>query len=535
MQPYHPWYEGSVVYQIYPRSFYDANGDGIGDLKGIIEKLDYLAGTPESLGVDAIWICPFYKSPMVDLGYDISDYEEIDPVFGSMDDFDSLLNEAHARNLRVITDFVTNHTSDQHDWFKDSISGIDSPKRNWYVWRKPGVDGGPPNNWLSVFGGSAWQFDAKSGEYYLHTFLRQQPDLNWDNPSLRAAINQSIKFWLEKGVDGFRLDSVNWLSKDPEFRSDPLNPNYNSKTDDPYHQLIHSFSSQGPKLFEYLNEIVELCAQYGDRFIITEAYPDLPGEISEYLKYYEGVNHTMCAPFNFELISSPWDADTFRAFIDLYQEALLPGQPPIYTLGNHDKPRLITRIGREAAPAAAVLLLTLPGSPFIYYGEEIGMENRAVEPGAEQDSITSIAWAGRDHARSPMQWTSEDFAGFSKSSTWLPTSSNFESTNVAKEISQRGSLLNLYRSLIQLRSSSRALRYGSFRSLNFRHEVFGFVREHDRERYTILLNFTNKKVKVETKAIKGAIVLSTTDRPINVTVDTSLEISENEGLIIKAF
>ena len=527
------WWHGSVFYHIYPRSFYDTNQDGVGDLAGIIEKLDYLAGKPDSLGVNAIWLSPFYPSPMADFGYDVCDYKGVDKIFGKMEDFDRLIDEAHKRDVRVIIDFVPNHTSSKHPWFLESKASIDNPKRDWYVWHE-GREGKEPNNWISVFGGSAWQKDEFTGQYYMHTFLKEQPDLNWNNPEVRQAMKDNMRFWLDKGVDGFRVDAVSWLSKDKSLRDEPLNPHYREGIDDPFKKLIHSFSSEGDKLFDYLNEMVEVCTQYGERFMITEAYPETDDEISHYIKYYDMLEYAVCAPFNFECITFPWDAPTYRGFIDLFQEALLPGQPPIYNMGNHDKSRLATRIGREAARTAAVLLLTLPGIPFIYYGDEIGMLDTKIPPENFQDPFATEG-KSRDPERTPMQWDNSQYAGFSSKDPWLPVADDHNQYNVVQEAEDPKSSLNLYRLLLRLRNSSEALKHGSYRSLDLGSDVFGFVRDLDLERYTIVLNFSSEDREIESLGVKGRVVLSSYMDDIALgKVNKHLKLRPHEGLVISA-
>lgn len=529
------WWYGSVVYHIYPRSFYDASGDGLGDLKGITEKLDYLAGKSNSLGVNAIWLSPFYPSPMADMGYDVCDYRNVDPSFGTLEDFDVLVEAAHRRGVRVFIDFVPNHTSDQHPWFKKSRSSKDNPYRDWYVWRPAREDGDLPNNWLSVFGGSVWELDEATNEYYLHTFMKQQPDLNWDNPAVREAMKENMRFWLARGVDGFRIDAVSWLSKDPELRSDPINPEYHSDQDH-YLKLVHNFSCEGPKLFDYLNEMVDVCAEFGNRFMITEAYPDVPGEISHYLNYYEKLHHNLCAPFNFECIAFPWDAASYRGFIDKFQESILPGQPPIYVMGNHDKPRLATRLGRPSARTAAMLLLTLPGIPFIYYGDELGMGNVKVGEDKQKTPGASKEVTRRYGARTPMQWSDAKNAGFTEGEPWLPPKEDYKEYNVGREMIDKDSFFNLYRRLIDFRKSSPALRFGTYRSIDLGDKVFGFVRELNMERFTVVLNFSDQEEEVHSKALKGTVVFSTAlDGDDFERVKDRLKLRPNEGIVILAY
>src|SRR6266550_674772 len=319
------WYQSAVVYQIYLRSFYDTNGDGVGDLPGVLKKLDYLRGGPNSLGVDAIWLSPFYPSPMADFGYEVADYCDVDPVFGTLDDFKRLLDGAHRRELKIIIDFVLNHTSDQHPWFKESRASRDNPKRDWYVWRSPKADGSPPNNWQSAFGGSAWAYHKPTGQYYLHSFLAQQPDLNWESPKVRAAMKQVVKFWCDLGVDGLRIDAASWLAKDPAFRDDPPNPHYRSQVDSPYRALRHTHSKRGPQLYTYLNEIADEVSKYTGRFMIIETYPHRWNNTEAYDQFYKQVNPQVSAPFNFEGVFAPWLAHSFRAFTDRFQTSLQDG------------------------------------------------------------------------------------------------------------------------------------------------------------------------------------------------------------------
>jgi alpha-glucosidase len=483
-----------------------------------------------------VWISPFYPSPMVDFGYDVSDYCNIDPIFGTLEDFELLVKESHTRDIKIIIDFVPNHTSDEHAWFKESSSGRHNNKRDWYVWRDPSQDGGPPNNWKSIFGGSAWQYHPETQQYYLHTFHKRQPDLNWDNAEVREAMKNVVKFWMDKGVDGLRLDAVSWLSKDTRFRNDPLNPSYKPNEDDEYYEIVHSFSCEGPKLFDYLNELIDTVALYENRFMITEAYPDVTGDVAHYLNYYEKLHGSICAPFNFECISLPWDANTYRGFIDVYQESLMPGQPPIYNMGNHDKPRLASRIGRDAARTAAMLLLTLPGMPFIYYGDEIGMHDVKIPENKVKDPSATRQMGGRDPGRTPMQWDASDNAGFSGVEPWLPLADDYEEYNVLLESRNPQSFLDLYKFLLRLRNWSPVMKYGSYRSINVgSDDVFAFVREHDMERYTVVLNFSESEIEIDSKTLKGELIATTyMDNPEPLIINSYLLLRPNEGVIIEA-
>ncbi len=359
-----PWWKSAVLYQVYPRSFQDSNGDGIGDLPGITARLPYLA----ELGVDALWLSPVFASPMADFGYDVSDYTGIDPLFGTMADFDALLHEAHARGLKVLLDFVPNHTSDQHPWFSESRASRNSAKRDWYIWRDGAPGGGPPNNWLSEFGGSAWAFDAKSGQYYYHAFLAAQPDLNWRNAQVRAAMHEVMRFWLGRGVDGFRVDVIWHLIKDAAFRDNPPNPDFRAG-DPPHRRQLPLYSADQPEVHDLIRELRGVIDEFPERLLIGEIYLPLDRLVTYYGRELAGVH----LPFNFSLLETPWNARAVSQLIDRYESLLPKGAWPNWVLGNHDRPRVASRIGQAQARVAAMLLLTLRGTPTLYYGDEIGL------------------------------------------------------------------------------------------------------------------------------------------------------------------
>ncbi|TMA12179.1 MAG: alpha-amylase, partial [Deltaproteobacteria bacterium] len=374
-----PWWQTGVVYQIYPRSYQDSNGDGVGDLPGITARLDHLA----SLGVDAIWISPFYPSPMKDFGYDVSDYTGVDPLFGTLADFDRLLAAAHERGLAVIIDWVPNHTSDQHAWFLASRSSRENPRRDWYVWRDAKPDGSLPNNWLSAFGGPAWTWEPRTRQYYLHTFLKEQPDLNWRNPEVRRAMLSTLEFWLERGVDGFRIDVAHAVMKDPELRDNPPAPA--GRRD--FHKDMGEYGTQ---LHIYDRGHADTHLVYRDvrrlleRFSGTRARISI-GEIhlfdlAELVAYYGAELDELHMPFNFTLLNVPWSAEAVRSTVDEMEAALPEGAWPNWVLGNHDESRVASRIGAVAARSAMLLLLTLRGTPTLYYGDELGMEDVQVPP-----------------------------------------------------------------------------------------------------------------------------------------------------------
>ncbi len=513
-----PWWQRAVVYQIYPWSFMDSNGDGIGDLEGIRGQLDYLVW----LGVDAIWISPIYPSPMADFGYDVSNYCDVDPRFGSLSQFDALLSEAHARGLRVIVDFIPNHTSDQHPWFIESSSSRTSPRRDWYVWRDSAVGGGAPSNWLSEFGGSAWQWHARTGQFYYHAFLKEQPDLNWHNPEVRAAMADVLRFWLARGVDGFRVDAIHHVFKDEALRDNPPNPDYRVGMS-PHRQVLRRFTTDLPEVQDAVREMRAVLAPYADRVLIGEAW--LPFE--RLMVYYGDKLDCFHLPFNFHLISAPWQATALRQLIGRYEGLLPPGAWPNWVLGNHDRSRLASRLGPAQACVAAVLLCTLRGTPTLYYGDELGMCNVPIPPEAVRDpyekNVPGLG-LGRDPERTPMQWSGAPHAGFSQTTPWLPVADDFREKNVAAQREVEGSMLSLYRALLALRRSLPSLSLGSYEALDTGEGVLGYVRRLGSSQNTVLLNLTSESQSLVLPApIEGGkILLSTHPRRTGRSVGTAL-------------
>jgi alpha-glucosidase len=524
------WWQRGIIYQIYPRSFKDSNGDGIGDLQGIIEQLDHLRW----LGIDAIWISPFYPSPMVDFGYDVSDYCDVHPLFGDLATFDRLIAGAHKRDIKVIIDYVPNHTSNQHPWFLESRTSRDNPKRNWYIWRDPKPDGSLPNNWGSNFGGVAWEWDERTKQYYYHQFCVEQPDLNWRNPDVRVAMMDVLRFWLARGVDGFRMDVVGMILKDPAMRDQPLDPNAPQALppNDIYHRQLHIYDQDQDEVHTLMREFRALLDEHGDHVGIGEVWSPLPS----WIKYFGERGDGLHLPFNFRLVRLPWDARTVRQSIDDLEAAIPLFGWPDYVLGNHDVPRLASRLGAAQARVAAMLLLTLRGTPTLYQGDEIGTQNGDIPREKMQDP-----WGrqlgparNRDVARTPMQWNAGAFAGFSTTEPWLPVSADYSTRNVAVQAAQLTSILNLYRELIRLRCSSPALFGGSYRAVeDVSDGCFVYWREHAGERYLIALNFTDAPRSVSLPARAGSLVLSThLDRAGPVRVER-LELRADEGVIIK--
>jgi alpha-glucosidase len=504
--------EGLVIYQIYPRSFQDTNNDGVGDLPGIISRLDYL----QSLGITAIWLSPIFPSPMVDFGYDIKDYCAVDPLFGSLADLDHLIAEAHKRHIKILLDLVINHTSDQHPWFQAACSSPHDKQRDWYVWRDPKADGTPPNNWISTFGGSAWELDTASGQYYLHSFFKEQPDLNWSNPAVRHAIKQVMHFWLDRGVDGFRLDAVYWYGKDKLFRDEPANPAYQPDANLPYDAVLHTYSKGDARLYGYLDELAATLAEYHDRFMVMEVYPDDPMHIPSYRKFYDLVNPLVAAPFNFGILSLPWGTKQFETFINAFQKSLKPSDTAVYVSGNHDRPRLASRVGIPATRAGALLQLSLPGVAVIYYGEEIGMQSVPIPPAEIKDRYEKNVPGrsqGRDPERTPMQWSHATHAGFSAARPWLPVASNYQQQNVDVQSKDPESLFNFYKELIRLRQTAEVIQRGSYTPLDLKHaDLFAFQRQWEEHTWAIVVNFS--RAETLSLPIDGRTILSTVPNPV---------------------
>ncbi len=524
------WWRHAVFYQIYPLSFADSNGDGFGDLAGIISKLDYLSDT---LGVNALWLSPFYKSPMRDWGYDISGHTEVDPLFGDLETAELLIEEAHRRGMRVIVDYVMNHTSEEHPWFVESRSSRDSPKRDWYVWRDPKPDGSPPNNWVSVFSGPAWTLDEATGQYYRHTYLPRQPDLNWRNEETVDAAHDVARFWLDRGVDGFRLDAAHQMMKDPLERDNPPAPHdYDRPWKDmgEYDDFVHLYDLGHPDIHEMHRQIRAVVDEYEQNpFTVGEIHIfDLP----EWASYYGENLDQLHMPFNFHLMACDWDAGSLRVLIEAVLWNVPAGGWTNWFLGNHDEKRLATRLGAENARLAALLLLTLRGTPFIYYGDELGMQDVEIPAGQSRDPWgANVSFLGRDGARTPMQWTSGVNAGFTDGTPWLPLAPDYEQRNVEAESTDEASILNLYRRLIRLRSGSSALRIGSFLSHPSSNEdVLVYRKEADDDTKTIALNLSDAWCDVKIRA--GSVVLSSLDHKRSGRVNGSLSLAPREGVIV---
>ena len=522
----HPWWQQAVVYEIYPRSFQDSNGDGVGDLQGIIDRLDYLTW----FGIDAVWITPIYPSPMADFGYDVAGYTSIHPLFGDLSVFDRLVTELHRRGIKLILDFVPNHTSDQHPWFLDARSGRDAEKRDWYIWRDPAPDGGPPNNWVSIAGGDAWTLDEASGQYYCHFFLKEQPDLNWRNPAVRAAMYDAMRFWYERGVDGFRLDVCWLLIKDERFRSDPCNPDYQTGQPD-FRKVLPLFSADRPEIHEIMGEMRAVAEEFGeDRLLIGEIY--LPPE--KLVTYYGEDAGGLHLPFNFNLMWQRWEPGPILAYIERYEAAMPASGWPSWVLGNHDQKRIASRVGPAQARVAMLILLTLRGTPTLYYGDELGLENVPIPKEKAQDPFgLAHPDQGRDPVRTPLPWSRETHGGFTTGDPWLPLGKDYRETCVELQRDDPASMLNLTRELLALRQAEPALSIGSWRPASIEGDVLAYIRETPDQRLLILANLDPSPKPVQlNEADAATIILSSHDGPVERNVGSSMDLRGDEAVIV---
>jgi alpha-glucosidase len=498
------WWREGVLYQIYPRSFFDSSGDGVGDLEGILVKADYI----ESLGVSGVWLSPVYPSPMKDFGYDISDYTDIDPLFGNLAIFDSLCEELHSRGIRLIMDLVPNHTSDRHPWFVDASKSRRSPMRDFYIWADAAPDGGPPNNWKASFGGSAWTFEETTGQYYLHSFLPEQPDLNWRNPAVRSAIRDVMRFWFDRGVDGFRIDVVHMLAKDPDLADDP--------PDNPFAHLLGQ-----REVHEYVRFLRGVADEYEGRMLVGETFVL---DIDYLLEFYGNGQDELHLAFNFPFALCGWNAKYMSKVLNRTLEKAPRQAQPCFMFSNHDLPRHPQRFGEASVLPAAVLLLSLPGTPFVYMGEEIGMTGKP--PPAE----SRVDPGGRDGARTPFQWNTSEHAGFCPADVepWLPVSDDYDSVNVEVEEQDPDSALALYRRMISFRNRSEALRRGTYSPLRIEDKLWVFRRFTDQDEVVVAVNMDgatksielpvgvlrSAKVEVATAtALEGKVLHETADLP----------------------
>ena len=505
------WWQRGAIYQIYPRSFSDSDGDGVGDLRGVTSRLDYL----RSLGAAAIWLSPFYRSPMADFGYDVADYTDVDPLFGTLADFDALVEAAHERGIRVLVDWVPNHSSDQHPWFRESRSGRDNPKRDWYVWRDPAPDGGPPNSWPSAFRsvGPAWTFDDASGQYYLHSFLPQQPDLNWENPEVERAMHETLRFWLRRGVDGFRIDVIAKLAKDPA-----LGDNEPARRHD----------EDWPTVHERVRRLRAVVDEFDDRMIVGEVYILDLARLAAYVNSGDELHMA----HNFVFVHLPWDAEAIRASVEQFLRLVTPEAWPAWLFANHDHPRIATRFaagpgsGERRSRLATLLTVTMRGTAFVYQGEELGLPDAEIPP----DRVVDVD--GRDPERAPIPWQPGPGAGFTTGEPWLPFVADADRLSVDAQDAEAASTLNFVRRLLALRADRAALQAGDQRSVDAAPGLFCFLRQLGDERMLVALNFTSEPVPIELSG-QALIELSTDPERAAGPVDLgALVLGRDEGLLL---
>lgn len=524
------WWRGAVIYQIYPRSFKDSNSDGIGDLRGIIDKLAYIA----DLGVDAIWISPFFKSPMKDFGYDVSDYRMVDPIFGDLGDFDRLVYGAHRQDLKVIIDQVLSHSSDQHPWFADSRSSRDNPKANWYVWADPKCDGTPPNNWLSIFGGSAWQWEPRREQYYLHNFLASQPDLNYHEPAVVRQMLDEVEFWLKRGVDGMRLDAINFCYHDRRLRDNPAKPGSERvgrgyRTDNPYAWQYHEYDNTQPGNLIFLEQLRKLSDSYPDVVLLGEVTGERP--IETMLEYTSGSNRLHMA-YNFELLADDFSLAHIRGAVESLENNAAECWP-CRSIGNHDVARVTSRWGcddtsEERPKLLNALLLSLKGSVCAYQGDELGLTQAQIAAEDIRDPYGMVFWPlfqGRDGCRTPMPWSdSEKSSGFSDGEPWLPVPDEHRGKAVENQLQDPNSVLQSFRAFVRWRREQPALVFGNIRFLDSPVETIAFIREYDGSRLLVMFNFNREPVDYALPLLSHATALSGHGFPSCETASDRLEV-----------
>jgi alpha-glucosidase len=518
-----PWWREAVLYQIYPRSFQDSDADGNGDLSGIRMRIDYLT----SLGVDAIWLGPIYPSPLRDNGYDVTDHCDVHPMFGTLAQFNGLMADCRAAGLRLMLDFVANHTSDRHPWFEASRSRSD-PKRPWYLWRDPGAGGAPPNNWRSLFGGPAWSLDPLSGQFYCHSFLCSQPDLNWEHAPVREAMKEILRFWLRRGVAGFRVDAAGLIAKDPACADDPPNPEWRPGKPDA-ERVLHANSGSGPALADRLRELRDVLRDFPDEpVLIAETYDPPPALGRFYGRHGDGMQLAM----NMGLVLSDWAAPSLAAVIAAAEAGLPRDAWPNWVMGNHDVSRVATRIGDAQARVAMVLLLTLRGTPIIYAGDELALLD-AQPDGSGQDPVAAMdpAMRSRDPQRAPMPWDRTRHAGFSTARPWLPIGLKNVGRNVAAQTARAGSMLEMTRSLLWLRRREPALHRGDLRDLRHDEGTLAFSRSWRGRTLWIVLNMTASPRPWRLPG-RGVLTFSTSPRAAGSFVEDQIHLAANEAMII---
>ncbi len=526
------WWRRGVMYEVYVRSFADADGDGVGDLAGIRDRLHYL----DWLGIDGIWITPIYPSPMADFGYDVADYTGVDPLFGSLADVDRLIEDLHRRGMHLILDFVPNHTSDRHPWFVDARSSREAEHRDWYIWRDPRPDGSPPNNWQSVFGGDAWEWDEPTGQYYFHSFLKEQPDLDWTNPAVRAAMTDAMRYWFERGVDGLRLDVVHLLSKRNELRQvhagEEIDRRVGADPERSARARRRQLWGDGPQIHEIMRLLRRTADEFDAKVLVGEIW--LPPK--RLVAYYGEELTGLHLPFNFQLINLAWDPHRVHQAVVRYETLLPDGAWPNWVLGNHDVSRVASRLGAAQARVAAMLLLTLRGTPTLYYGDEIGMSDVELPPSAQRDP-QGLREAGmsRDMARTPMRWQPGPTAGFTSGQPWLPVGPAVGEINVEAERDDPDSVLSLHRRLLDLRRRERALHSGAWQDLGRAGSALAYLRTDGERRYLIALNLAGgpASLPAATLDMRGRIEVATSHQREGERFEPDAALAGDEGLVVR--
>jgi alpha-glucosidase len=528
VQDHHDWWRRAVLYQVYPLSFQDTDADGRGDLPGLLARLDHLS----ELGVDGVWLGPVFRSPMADFGYDIADFENVDAVFGTLADFDRLVAALHERGMRLVLDFVPNHTSDQHPWFVQSRSSRDDPKRDWYVWADPAADGGPPNGWLSRFGGSAWERDEATGQYYYHAFLKEQPDLNWRNPQVRAAIADALRFWMRRGVDGFRIDACAVLAEDRWLREDPPDPEAGEDTPPP-DRFKRVYTNYRPEVLSWLHELRRAADEFPGRVLLGEV--DGAGKRVAHF-YGKAGKPILHLPLNYRLLEAEWDPKALADAIEEYLPLVPAHGAANWLIGGHDKERIVDTLGLEQARVAAMLEFTLPGTVLLYQGDEIGMPGLHLPSEQARDPFERLVpdyGLNRDPERAPMQWSPGESAGFTRGTPWLPLAQEDGQRNVQRQRDDTRSMLALYRRLIALRNEDGVLAEGRYRTQFCSDDVLAYERSDGKRRLLVLLNLggTGRTV-VLARHVRARLVLSTHLDRHDGTVDAEVHLRGNEGLVL---
>ncbi len=519
------WWRNAVIYEIAVVSFQDSNGDGQGDLPGLLQRIGYL----KWLGIGAVWLTPIYQSPNQDFGYDIADFCSIDPRFGTMEDFERVIRALHDAGIRLILDFVPNHTSDQHAWFAESCASRTNPKADWYIWAEAGANGGPPNNWLSRFGGSAWEWCETRRQFYYHSFLTSQPDLNWRNSDVREAMADTMRFWLDRGVDGFRVDASAVLIKDDLLRDNPPNPKADARTPPPQ-RYVPVFTDDRPETMHCIEYLRQVLDEYNEKLLCGE----VQGKTDRIGHFYGNSKPRLHLPLNFALLNSEWNAVSLQATIDAYFNAIPDRAWPDFVIGGHDKHRVASKIGQVQVRILAMLLMTIRGTPFLFAGDEIGMEQVSIPSERIQDPFEKLVKGfdlGRDPERAPLRWDDTKAGGFTTGEPWLPLSEE-RSRNIEAQRRDPRSLLHLYRELIGLRRKEPCLLYGEYMPIRAQNDIFSFARTSKETKILVGLNLSGEPRLWEWQGSGIRLISSHLDREPGK-IEWPMHLRSNEGVVVK--